>query len=127
MSCFAASFPPADAAFKEVKCIASPVIFILLISFGVVGIIVCTLMFALKKENWYTALFLSAVFIGVLLTFMSAVGRPSSQRLLNLWAWVGLLPAAAGVLLYFRSPRRRPLAILLVAATIVLGMASLFF
>lgn len=127
MSCFAASSLPADAGFKEVECIASPVIFLLLISFGVVGIIVCTLMFALRRENWHTALFLSAVFISVLLTLMSAVGRPSNQRILNLWAWVGLLPAAAGVLLYFKKPRRRPLASLLVAATIVLGMASLFF
>ena len=80
------------------------IVFLLLISFGVVAIVVTTLMFALKKQNWSIALFLSAVFIGLLLTLISTVGRPANLQSRNSWVWLGLLPMVVGVALFFSGP-----------------------
>lgn len=102
------------------------IVFLLLISFGVVAIVVTTLMFALKKQNWSIALFLSAVFIGLLLTLISTVGRPANLQSRNSWVWLGLLPMVVGVALFFLVPRRRPLACILVGITIAAGLLSMF-
>lgn len=102
------------------------VFFLLLISFGVVAIVITTLMFALKKQNWSIALFLSAVFIGLLLTLISTVGRPANLQGRNAWIWLGLLPTVAGVAVFFLVPRHRPLACVLVGITILAGLLSMF-
>lgn len=102
------------------------IFFLLFISFGVVAIVVTTLMFALKKQNWSIALFLSAVFIGFLLTLISTVGRPANLQSRNSWVWLSLLPMAIGVALFFLVPHRRPLACILVGITIAAGLLSMF-
>ena len=102
------------------------IFFLLFISFGVVAIVVTTLMFALKKQNWSIALFLSAVFIGFLLTRISTVGRPANLQSRNSWVWLSLLPMAIGVALFFLVPHRRPLACILVGITIAAGLLSMF-
>ena len=96
-----------------------------LISFGLVSTVVCTLMFVLKRENWRTALFLTAVLIGLLLTILNATAQPSNLRYKAILSWLSFVPAALGVLLYFK-PQRRILASWLAVATIVLGMFGVF-
>ena len=98
-----------------------------MISFALVSVLVCGLMFVLKGQSWRTALFLVAVFIAFLLALINASAQPDNMRFKAIWAWICFLPAIAGVTLRFCRPERESMAGLLVVFAVALNLLFAFF
>lgn len=102
------------------------VFWIFLISFAVVGLLVCVFLLAMRQESWRGALLLAAVVIAFLLALMNATALADNLRSKSQLAWVCFLPALAGLVLYYAAPGRREAAYVLVILAVALNLLFAF-
>ena len=110
---------------REVAAIE--IFWIFLISFAVVGLLVCVFLLAMRQESWRGALLLAAVVIAFLLALMNATALTDNLRSKPLLAWCCFLPALLGLGAYYTLPDHRKVSYALVILSVALNLLFAFF
>ncbi|MCM1115658.1 MAG: hypothetical protein NC397_09200 [Clostridium sp.] len=95
---------------------------IIVFSFIMIGLF----MFITKDELVHKIFFALGVMLGIFVTLISATALPSNMIPQIIMAWMGLLPAALGIIIAVAKGKPNAIAKLLVLATTVYGIAGYF-
>ncbi|MGN0535111.1 MAG: hypothetical protein ACI4IR_03820 [Eubacterium sp.] len=91
-------------------------------------IITSVFMFAPKgNEAVHKIFFAMAILLGILVTYMDASSLPSNYVPQIIIAWLGLLPAALGVILTVANGKPTVFAKILAMATTIFGVCGYLF
>lgn len=89
-------------------------------------VITALFMFITKDELVHKIFFALGIVLGILVTFVSATSLPSNMVQHIVLAWLGLIPAALGIIISISAGKPNTIAKLLVLATTVYGVAAYF-
>lgn len=81
-------------------------------------------MFVTKSETVHKIFFALALMLGILVTFISATSLPTNMVPYIIISWLGLVPAAIGVIIAVAAGKPNVIAKLLVMATTIYGVLS---
>lgn len=89
-------------------------------------VITALFMFITKDELVHKIFFSLGIALGILVTVVSATSLPSEMIPHIILAWLGLIPAALGIIISVSAGRPNVIAKLLVLSTTIYGIVAYF-
>lgn len=100
---------------------------ILFIVLAVVSGLGISLLYLVKNQKAKTIIFYSLSVLSMGIAFINATGLPSNYLFEQLIAWSFGLLAVVAILIKIKKPEQTTLVYLLVTASVICGLADLFF